>query len=109
MYALLMCRLNMPDEAFPFFMKSAESDIKGGGKQWAGLVYIGGTHPAAEGGAYKTMLYGFAGVSFEGGKINITPKLPRHITRLAFGVRYKNKKYKIDITRDYEHCYEIPD
>ncbi|MBR6395722.1 MAG: glycoside hydrolase family 65 protein [Lachnospiraceae bacterium] len=109
MYALLMCRLNMPDEAFPFFMKSAESDIKGGGKQWAGLVYIGGTHPAADGGAYKTMLYGFAGVSFEGGKINITPKLPRHITRLAFGVRYKNKKYKIDITRDYEHCYEIPD
>ena len=38
------------EEAYPFFLKSARADWDGGGKQWAGLVYIGGTHPAASGG-----------------------------------------------------------
>lgn len=50
MYALLSCRCGDPEKAYPFFMKSAQADWIGGGKQWAGLVYIGGTHPAAAGG-----------------------------------------------------------
>lgn len=44
MYAMLACRIDQPDKAYPFFMKSAMADLKGGGKEWAGLVYIGGTH-----------------------------------------------------------------
>lgn len=35
-------------------MKSAMADLTEGGKEWAGLVYIGGTHPAAAGAAYMT-------------------------------------------------------
>jgi len=62
MYALLACYCDNPDEAYPFFLKSAMADLKGGGKEWAGLLYIGGTHPAAAGGAYMTAVYGFAGL-----------------------------------------------
>ena len=107
MHAGLFCRLGRSDDAWDFFMKSAAADINGGGKQWAGLVYIGGTHPAAEGGAYKNLIYGFAGVDFTGGVINITPKLPAHIDALSFGVTYKNKRYKIEITKENVHCHEI--
>ncbi len=39
-------------------MNSASADLKDGGKEWAGLVYIGGTHPAAAGGAYMTAIEG---------------------------------------------------
>lgn len=49
MYALVACRFGAAEEAYPFFLKSARADWDGGGKQWAGLVYIGGTHPAAHG------------------------------------------------------------
>ena len=68
MYALCACSIGRPDAAYPLFLKSAEADIVGGGKQWAGLVYIGGTHPAAQGGAYMVLLNGFLGLTFEDGK-----------------------------------------
>ena len=61
MYSLCACAINRPDVAYPLFLKSAEADIQGGGKQWAGLVYMDGTHPAATGGAYMVLLYGFLG------------------------------------------------
>ncbi len=49
MYSMLACKINEPDWAYPFFMKSAKADLMDGGKEWAGLVYIGGTHPGGSG------------------------------------------------------------
>ncbi len=76
MYALCACQIGRSDAAYPLFLKSAEADIAGGGKQWAGLVYIGGTHPAAAGGAYKVLLYGFLGARFTDGGLLLSPRLP---------------------------------
>lgn len=58
-YALTACRIGNREGAYKAFLDSAEIDLKGGGKQWAGEVYIGGTHPAASGGAWMTAVYGF--------------------------------------------------
>lgn len=58
-YALTACRTGNREGAYKAFLDSAEIDLKGGGKQWAGDVYIGGTHPAASGGAWMTAVYGF--------------------------------------------------
>lgn len=87
MYALLACRCGNWEQAYPLFLKSAEADIKGGGKEWAGLVYIGGTHPAAAGGAYMTAVNGFGGVRIENGQLHITPQLPAHWNRLRFMIQ----------------------
>lgn len=76
MYALAACAVGNPDEAYPLFLKSSQADLVGGGKQWAGLVYIGGTHPAAAGGAYMALLWGFLGLSLEGGRPALHPCLP---------------------------------
>ena len=97
MYALLACKCNRPDKAYDFFMKSASADIKQGGKEWAGLVYIGGTHPAAAGGAYMVALQGFGGLSFDGDEIIVKPNLPESWNRLCFRVNYNNRLYEIDI------------
>ena len=97
MYALLACKCNRPDKAYDFFMKSASADIKQGGKEWAGLVYIGGTHPAAAGGAYMVALQGFGGLSFDGDEIIVKPNLPENWNRLCFRVNYNNRLYEIDI------------
>ncbi len=67
MYSLVACQIGNPETAYPFFMKSAGVDLKHGGKEWAGLVYIGGTHPASEGGAWMVAVNGFAGISTDGG------------------------------------------
>ncbi|MBO7377555.1 MAG: glycoside hydrolase family 65 protein, partial [Clostridia bacterium] len=44
MYAELACYFGQPDRAYRFFINSALADLRGGGKEWAGLIYIGGTH-----------------------------------------------------------------
>ncbi len=97
MYAMLACKIGKPDVAYPLFLKSASADLSGGGKEWAGLVYIGGTHPAAAGGAYMTAIEGFAGITFENDKIKANPRLPRQWKRMTFRICYKDKVYEIDI------------
>lgn len=100
MYALLACRYGEPDRAYPFFMKSAQADWLGGGKQWAGLVYIGGTHPAAEGGAWKVLAEGFAGLEWSGNEPRLHSCLPEGWKRVAFCFCYKGKRYRAEVTPD---------
>lgn len=107
MYANLACHLGMPDKAYPYLMKSASADINGGSKQWAGLVYIGGTHPAAAGGAYINLVYGFAGVKYSESGIEILPKLPEKWTKLKFRIWYKNKLYEINTDRNRSRITEV--
>ncbi len=57
-YAIAACNIGRREEAYSAFLESAEIDLRGGGKQWAGEVYIGGTHPAASGGAWIAAFYG---------------------------------------------------
>lgn len=100
MYALLACRYGEPDRAYPFFMKSAQADWLGGGKQWAGLVYIGGTHPAAEGGAWKVLAEGFAGLEWSQEEPKLHACLPKGWKRIAFYFCYRGKKYRAEVTPD---------
>lgn len=98
MYALTACMINQPDYAYPLFMKSATVDLTGDSKHYAGSIYIGGTHPAASGGAYMTAIFGFAGLTFENDKINVHPRLPKNIKGLSFKVIYQGKVYQVNIS-----------
>lgn len=100
MYALLACRFGRADLAYPFFQKSAQADWAGGGKQWAGLVYIGGTHPAAEGGAWKVLAEGFAGLDCGGGTPQVHPCLPGSWRRLKFHFCCRGQWYLAELTQE---------
>lgn len=100
MYAMLGCKIGEPDRAYPFFMKSAMADLSGGGKEWAGLVYIGGTHPAAAGAAYMTAVEGFAGVCVENGKLICHPHLPQSFKGMVFHVFYQGQEYEVRVKGD---------
>jgi len=101
MYALVACKCGMPEKAYPFFLKSALPDILGNGKQWAGLIYIGGTHPASSGGAYMTAIEGFGGIYFEDGEVKAKPCMPANWKKLSFKITYLNKLYEVIIS-DYK-------
>lgn len=81
-------------------MKSASIDIVGSSKQWAGEIYIGGTHPASNGGAWMIAVQGFAGLRILDGKLELHPNLPEQITRLRFSVTVGNTRYRITVTHD---------
>jgi nigerose phosphorylase len=99
-YSLLSCEIGNKAFAYPFFVKSANIDLTGESKQFAGSIYIGGTHPAANGGAWMSAILGFAGLKIQEGEIIVKPKLPEKWNRLAFKVIVRGEKYFIDITHD---------
>ncbi len=107
MYSLLSCYIKKADEAYPLFMKSASADLKTGGKEWAGLIYIGGTHPASEGGAWIVAVKGFAGISIEDGKLTCNPALPKKWKSMKFKLVFKNKLYSVSVTHDGSTIEEL--
>lgn len=99
MYALTACRIGQLDRAWDLFLKTASIDVLGGGKQWAGEIYIGGTHPASNGGAWMIAALGFAGLRVRRGKIELHPHLPKQITRLRFRLTVNGVIHEITVTR----------
>lgn len=99
-YSLLSCEIGNAEWAYPFFVKSANIDMTGESKQFAGSIYIGGTHPAASGGAWMAAVLGFAGLKIEEGSITVRPRLPKKWSRLAFKVKVRGEKYFVDITQE---------
>ena len=82
---------------FPMFMKSATADLKKSGKEWAGLIYIGGTHPASAGGAWIAAVKGFAGISEENGTLICKPSLPEKWSGMRFKLMYQGSLYSVEI------------
>lgn len=99
-YALTACRIGENGNAWKAFLNSANIDLKGGGKQWAGDVYIGGTHPAASGGAWINAVYGFAGLYFKDGEACFSPSLPENINSVGFSMVEKGVRYGVTVYRD---------
>lgn len=99
-YSLLSCEIGNVEWAYPFFVKSANIDLTGESKQFAGSIYIGGTHPAASGGAWMAAVLGFGGLKAEEGRLTVRPRLPKKWSRLAFKVKVRGEKYFVDITRE---------
>jgi trehalose/maltose hydrolase-like predicted phosphorylase len=100
MYALLSCAAGNSEWAYPFFVKTAEIDISGKSKQFAGGIYIGGTHPAANGGAWMTAVQGFCGFSIDEGKIICKPRLPEKWKKVIFSVSLNGEEIEVTVTKD---------
>lgn len=100
MHSLVASRIGLKDKAYQFFMKTALADLGESTKKYAGGIYIGGTHPAANGGAYLSAIFGFAGLTYDGAKIKLQPHLPTELNSLTFKF-YENKKvYEANVTKD---------
>lgn len=100
MYALVSCLIGEPNYAYPLFMKSASVDLTGQSKTYAGGIYIGGSHPAAAGGAYMTAIYGFAGLELnDEHQMAFNSHLPDNIEGLSFSIRIKQDIYRVEINR----------
>ena len=66
---------------------------------FAGGIYIGGTHPASNGGAYLSLLFGMAGLKFIDNKIVLNPHLPEKIKGIEFKTyNFSNNSFTSIIT-----------
>ncbi len=98
MHALLACDVGKPNYAYPHFMRSATIDLEGTGKQFAGGLYIGGTHLAACGGAYISLVYGFCGLKHHNYLITVDTRLTSKIKEVRFNVIVKSRVASAKVT-----------
>lgn len=97
-YALVASDIGSPDWAYRYFMKTATIDLTGESKQYVGTLYIGGTHPAANGGAWMAAVLGFAGVRLHRGAIVVKPSLPQGWESISFPMHVKGQRLLITVT-----------
>lgn len=99
-YAIVAANIGNTEWAYKYFMKTATVDLDGNSKQYLGTLYIGGSHPAANGGSWNTAIFGFAGVSFNEDVLDISPNLPSEWKSMKFNLLWKGKLLEIEITHE---------
>ncbi|MBC2595217.1 glycoside hydrolase family 65 protein [Ruficoccus amylovorans] len=100
-YALLAAELGRTEWAYKYFLRTATIDLTGKSKQFVGPLYIGGTHPAANGGAWMAAVLGFGGLrTGEGDVVCIAPRLPSAWTGLSFRFCRRGQWFTVSVTTD---------
>ncbi len=100
MYAMVAAEIGRPDWAYNYFMKTATVDLTGQSKRYIGPQYIGGTHPAANGGAWMSAVFGFAGLNADESGITLKPSLPSHWKSIEFSVEWHGQRHRIFVSHN---------
>jgi kojibiose phosphorylase len=99
-YAMVAADIGKLDWAYNYFLKTAKIDIEAKYKVYVGTIFMGGSHPAANGGAWMTAVFGFGGVKAGEEHVAINPRLYKKWTNLKFNMVYKGDRFNIKITKD---------
>ena len=59
-----------------------------------------GLHIASLAGAWIVAVAGFGGMRDHDGALSFTPRLPQRLTRLAFGICFRERRLKVEVTHD---------
>ena len=99
-YALVAAETGRMDFACKYFLKTATVDLTGDSKQYVGTLYIGGTHPAANGGAWMVAAQGFCGVQFRPEGLVIEPRLPAKWKSVSLRIAFRGYVLKLTFAHD---------
>ncbi|UCH15251.1 MAG: glycoside hydrolase family 65 protein [Bacteroidales bacterium] len=97
-YAMVAADIGKTDYAYNYFLKTAKLDIEAKYKVYVGTIFMGGSHPAANGGAWMTAVFGFAGLSADAEKVTINPNMYKKWKSLTFNLIYKGDSYSLTVT-----------
>jgi nigerose phosphorylase len=99
-YSLIAARIGKVEWAYRFFMKTATIDLTGEGKQYVGTLYIGGTHPAGNGGAWMAAVFGLCGIHCTDEAISIQPHLPSQWKKVTLPIIFRGQSLRITLTQE---------
>jgi trehalose/maltose hydrolase-like predicted phosphorylase len=97
-YSLIAAQIGKVDWAYKYFMKTATIDLAGEGKEYVGTLYIGGTHPAGNGGAWMSAVFGLCGIHVSEGGISVNPRLPAHWEQVKLSLLIRGQKFRFTLT-----------
>jgi nigerose phosphorylase len=99
-YAMVAAEFDDLDFAYKYFLKTAKIDLEAKYKVYVGTIFMGGSHPAANGGAWMTTVFGFGGVKAGEKDVVIEPRLYRTWKSLEFSLAYKGDRFNVAIAKD---------
>lgn len=97
-YALVATEFGDLDFAYKYFLKTAQIDLLADYKVYVGTIFMGGSHPAANGGAWMTAVLGFGGVQVEPDRVVINPRLHPKWQAMEFGLDFQGDRFRIRLT-----------
>jgi alpha,alpha-trehalose phosphorylase len=62
-----------------------------------------GLHIASLAGAWIVAVAGFGGMRDHDGKLSFTPRLPPNLTRLEFGICFRERRLKVHVNHEHAH------
>ena len=98
-YAMVAAEFGNLDFTYKYFLQTAKIDIEAKYKIYVGTIFKGGSHPAANGGAWMTAVFGFGGVKANAEYIVINPRLYKTWGSLQFNMVYKGDRFSVKITK----------
>lgn len=99
-YAMVAAEFGKLDFAYDYFLKTAKIDLEAKYKVYVGTIFMGGSHPAANGGAWMTAVFGFGGVQADEGQVVINPRLPKKWRKLEFNLIHRGDQFAIRILKN---------
>jgi kojibiose phosphorylase len=119
-YAMVAAEIGKLDFAYKYFLQTAKIDLEAKYKVFVGTIFMGGSHPAANGGAWMTTVFGFGGVRTNEKGLVIRPRLYKKWNSLHFNLAYRGDRFGVKITADsvevvaadsnkQTHIFEIAD
>ena len=99
-YSLVAAQIGKIDWAYKYFLKTATIDLTGDSKQYVGTLYIGGTHPAANGGAWMSAVFGLCGLRCAEQTIAVEPRLPAHWTKVTLPLAFRGQRIELELSAE---------
>ncbi|MBL8095841.1 MAG: glycoside hydrolase family 65 protein [Anaerolineales bacterium] len=90
--AIVACIMGEPDDAYEHFIRAARADLRDvRGNAGDGI------HGASAAGTWQAVVFGFGGLRITPEGWTVTPRLPRHWTRLAFSFFHRGQQHRVDL------------
>lgn len=99
-YAMVATEFGDLEFAYRYFLKTAKIDLEARYKIYVGTIFIGGSHPAANGGAWMTAVFGFGGVHVDDRQVVIDPRPYPRWRALEFPLATRSDRFRIRITAE---------
>ena len=99
--AVLAAETGHLELAHDYLAEAALLDLRAGGESSGD-----GLHIAACAGSWIAVVMGFGGLRDHGGRLSFAPRLPEHLPRLRFRLRWRDSSLRVTVTPD-EATYEV--
>jgi len=99
-YALVATAFGDLESAYKYFLQTVQIDLLAKYKTQVGTIFVGGSHPAANGGAWMTAVAGFGGVRADEKQVVINPRLYPKWRSLEFTLSYQGDRFRIHLTAE---------